>query len=68
MMLMNPIKDAGAPPITSARATGDTISTATGLRREWGGKVAERLGLTGTPALEQFSGCCMASIRTPASS
>jgi conjugative relaxase-like TrwC/TraI family protein len=54
MMLMNPIKDAGRAAEYFGKGDGGYYLDGSGLRCEWGGKDKDRLGLTGSPELEQL--------------
>jgi conjugative relaxase-like TrwC/TraI family protein len=54
MMLMNPIKDAGRAADYFGKGDGGYYLDGDALRCEWGGKLAERLGLNGKPELEQL--------------
>ena len=56
MLGMNPIKgrDVGIVAEYFGRSDGGYYLDGRELRREWGGKAAPRLGLTGTPEFEQF--------------
>src|SRR5436309_1195669 len=55
MMLMNPIKDAAEAAKYFGKSDGGYYLDGSGLRRTWGGKEAERLGLTCRPEFEQFN-------------
>ena len=67
MMLMNPIKDAGRAAEYFGKSDGGYYLDGNELRREWGGKAAPLLGLTGRPELEQLDGCSGTSSASPAS-
>lgn len=55
MFRMVPISDAGKAAEYFGQADGGYHLDGTELRREWGGKDAARLGLTGAPTFEQFT-------------
>lgn len=55
MLRMTPIADAKRAATYFGASDGGYYLEGSELRREWGGKGASRLGLTGTPELEQFN-------------
>ena len=54
MLLMNPIKDAGRAAEYFGQSDGGYYLDGKELKREWGGKAAPLLGLTGRPEFEQL--------------
>lgn len=54
MLNMTPIRDAGRAADYFAKGDGGYYLDGSGLRRQWGGRAAERLELTGPPEFEQF--------------
>src|SRR5215467_1071775 len=54
MLRIQPIADAKAAESYYSKSDGGYYLQADDLRREWGGKGAERLGLSGPPEYEQF--------------
>src|SRR4051794_20548244 len=55
MLRMKPIANARRAADYFGKGDGGYYLDGSGLRREWGGKAAPLLGLTGAPTLEQFT-------------